>query len=115
MALSRALGSSSEAFEALDLSFIRAHGQAIFAASPVEYISRAHLRGSIFINHRGGIQVGGVEDEGGTPHDGSVCVADSGFWVDHTEPMAVLASVSEEHEWPLGELPEGCEWVVLVQ
>ena len=107
LALLRALDTT---LSALDLDFTRTHAPRILAASPVEYIRRAKLRGSLFSNNHGGEQ-----DEGGVQEDGSVCVADSGFWVDHTEPMAVLGSVREGRGWPLGELPEGCEWLVLVR
>ena len=113
MALSRALGPG---LEALDLSFIRAHAANVLAASPVDYISGAKLRGSLFVAEAGGTDAGGphdkgdvrndgdAQDDGGSQDrgsvqeecdkkDGSVCVADSGFWVDHTEPVAVLASI----------------------
>lgn len=107
MALSRALGPG---LEALDLSFIRTRAQNVLATCPVEYISRTRVRGVLFADHPASAQ-----DEGRVDEDGSVCVADSGFWVDHTEPMGVLAGVRMAREWPFGELSEGCEWLVLVK
>lgn len=117
MALLRAL---SPGLEALDLSFIRTHAQNVLAACPVGYVSSAKLRGAVFtdregVTHGGATQEGRTQDEGMKQEEGTVCVADSGFWVDHTEPVAVLACVREEREWPLGKLPEGCGWLVLVE
>jgi hypothetical protein len=112
MAVLRALGPG---LEALDLSFIRTHAQNVLAACPVEYVSSAKLRGAVFTDREGATQEDRIQDEAMKQEEGTVCVADSGFWVDHTEPVAVLACVREEREWPLGKLPEGCEWLVLVE
>lgn len=85
--------------EEVDLSMAREHAQAVMAASPVTYVKIAKPRGSLF-----------EEDE-----DGAVCCADTAFWVDHAEPLAILAAVKERAQWPFGELPEGCEYLVLVR
>lgn len=74
------------------------HGAGIMAASPVKYVRDAKLKGSIF----------GIDD-------GTVCCADTNFWVDHAEPLAILAEVKNKVTWPFGELPEGCEFLVLVK
>ena len=79
----------------------REHAQAIMAASPVNYVKSAKPKGSLFEKGR---------------EDGVVCCADTAFWVDHAEPLAALAAVKERDvQWPFGELPEGCEYLVLVK
>ena len=56
-------------------------------ASPVRYVKDAKLRGSVF-------------DPGDT--SGLVSCVDTGFFVDHNEPLEALAWVREEMAWPLG-------------
>jgi hypothetical protein len=55
-------------------------------ASPISYVKDAKLRGSVF-----------------DPDDtsGLVSSLDSGFFVDHNEPLEALAWVREEMDWPL--------------
>lgn len=80
---------------------VREHAQAIMAASPVNYVKTAKPKGSLFEEG----------DQGGV-----ICCADTHFWVDHAEPLAALAAVRERGvEWPFGDLPEGCEFLVLVK
>ncbi|KAK6196570.1 Osmotic growth protein [Pestalotiopsis sp. IQ-011] len=101
-AILAALRAWGRGIEDVDLSMTREHAKAVMAASPVNYVKHAKPMGSLF---REG------EDE-----DGAVCCADTAFWVDHAEPLAVLAAVKERRDvqWPFGELPEGCEYLVLV-
>lgn len=78
---------------------VRDHAAGIMSASPVNYVKSAALKGSLF----------GKGDE-------AVCCADTAFWVDHTEPLEALAAVQARGvEWPFGDLPEGCEFLVLVK
>lgn len=78
---------------------VQEHAAGIMAASPVSYVRNAALKGSLF----------GKGDD-------AVCCADTGFWVDHAEPLEALAAVRERGvEWPFGELPDGCEFLVLVK
>ncbi|KAK3059661.1 hypothetical protein LTS18_010329 [Coniosporium uncinatum] len=39
---------------------------------------------------------------------------DTGFWVDHAEVEKVLGEVRRERGWPLGELVEGCEFLLIM-
>lgn len=67
--------------------------------SPIRYVKEAKLRGSLF-----------------NPEDASGLVSsvDTSFWIDHTEPLEVLARTRETIEWPLGELNDGHEfWLIL--
>ena len=67
-------------------------------ASPVEYVRRAAPRGTVFDEEDSSGLVSGV---------------DSGFHVDHTEPLEVLEAVRQEY-WPLGDLPDGYEFLLLL-
>lgn len=68
--------------------------------SPVEYVRNAKLRGSLF-----------------DPKDtsGRVCCVDSGFFVDHGEPLEALAWVRDSMEWPLGDLFDGHEFLLILE
>jgi hypothetical protein len=69
-------------------------------ASPIDYVKDAKLCGTAF-----------------TPGDASGLVSsvDSGFFVDHAEPLEALAWVREDMEWPLGELFDGHELLLILE
>ena len=69
-------------------------------ASPISYVKDAELRGSVF-------------DPGDT--SGLVSSVNSGFFVDHNEPLEALAWVRGEMEWPLGELFDGHEFLLIIE
>jgi hypothetical protein len=68
--------------------------------SPVSYVRDAKLRGKLF-----------------NPDDasGAVSSVDSGFYVDHEEPLEALDRVRESMDWPLGELLDGHGFMLVVQ
>lgn len=68
--------------------------------SPVKYVRDAKLQGKLF-----------------NPEDtsGRICCVDSGFFVDHQEPLQALAFVRDAMEWPLGELFDGHEFLLILQ
>ncbi|KAI9797318.1 MAG: hypothetical protein M1825_006016 [Sarcosagium campestre] len=70
-------------------TFIHDFGEAITKASPIDYIKDAKLRGSLF-------------DPEVT--DGTISCVDTGFFVDHSEPLEALKIVREDTSWPLGDL-----------
>jgi hypothetical protein len=74
--------------------------ESIMKASPVGYIRDAKLRGKLFNS----------EDTSGL-----VSSVDTGFFVDHEEPLEALAWVRESMEWPLGELLDGHEFILVLQ
>ena len=86
--------------ETVRLGFIGKYAQEIMEASPIGYVKDAKLRGSVF-----------------TPNDttGLVSSVDSGFFVDHAEPLEALAWVREDMEWPLGELFNGHEFLLILE
>jgi hypothetical protein len=46
---------------------------------------------------------------------GLVSCVDTGFFVDHNEPLEALAWVREGMDWPLGELLDGHEFLVVFE
>jgi hypothetical protein len=82
------------------LDFIKEHAEEIMKASPIRYVRDAKLRGSLF-----------------DPEDASGLVSsvDTGFWVDHTEPLEALEWVQDTVDWPLGELHDGHEFLLLLE
>ena len=82
----------------MDIGFIQANIRPILNSTPVEYLKTAELRGILF--------------EEAPKNPGTICCLFTSFYVDHTEPSEAL---SRFNEWPLGELPEGHEFLVLVE
>ena len=82
------------------VNFIQQHAEGIMKASPIRYIQDAKLRGSLF-----------------DPEDASglVSCVDTGFWVDHTEPLETLAWARTASDWPLGELHDGHEFLLMLE
>lgn len=84
----------------ISIDFIGENAKLVMSASPIPYIRDAELRGSVFdANDTSGI-VSGVN---------------TNFFVDHEEPSDALQSVQEELEWPLGGLPDGCEYLIIME
>jgi len=82
------------------LEFMKDNAQSIMKASPVGYVRDAKLRGKLFDS----------EDTSGL-----VSSVDTGFFVDHEEPLEALAWVRESMDWPLGELLDGHEFILILQ
>jgi hypothetical protein len=98
MAALRAFG---RGIEDVTLDMMSEHACGIMDASPVEYVKKAQLKGSIF---------------GSGERDGSVSCASTDFFVDHTEPLEALKALKDRGvTWPFGTLPEGCEFLALVE
>jgi hypothetical protein len=77
------------------------------ASCPIEYVRNSTLRGTLFSD------MDNIEDIDGKA---VVSCADTGFWVDHQESEEALKALKAKGvKWPLGELPEGCEFLVLVE
>ena len=68
--------------------------------SPVEYVRTAELRGKLF-------------DPNNT--SGALASVSTNFFVDHAEPLEALNWVRQGMEWPLGELLEGHEFLLLIE
>ncbi len=89
-----------DSLRSVRLDAVRTHAREIMEASPVEYVRNPKLRGCVF-------------DPGDT--SGVVSCADTGFFVDHGEPLEALARARERMEWPLGALPDGHEFLVILE
>ncbi|CAG8136132.1 unnamed protein product [Penicillium nalgiovense] len=85
--------------EKISLDFIGKKGYGIMKSSPVPYIQDATLRGTIF-----------------QPEDtsGLVLGVNTSFFVHHEEPQKVLQVVRENLQWPLGDLPDGHEYLLVM-
>ncbi|KAK0655420.1 hypothetical protein B0T16DRAFT_317604 [Cercophora newfieldiana] len=96
MALSKAC--ADFALPNIPLDFAQVHATTVIASSPIAYVQDAKLRGSLF-------------SEGSS--NGLVSGVDSGFFVDHEEPLAALAWLRERGQWQLGDLPDGHEFLLV--
>ena len=67
-------------------------------SSPIPYVRDAKLCGKLF----------------GDASSGLVAGIDSRFFVDHAEPMQALKEIKQHWDWPLGDLPEGCEYLLVM-
>lgn len=85
--------------ENIDLSFCRENAKIIFEASPVDYIRDTQPHGSLF-------------EKDCT--SGVVSSVNTRFFVDHDEPLAALQIFKDSRKWPLGELLEGHEFLIIV-
>ena len=83
--------------EKVSLDFIKTNTKAILEASPVSYIKDAKLSGNLFDS----------KDPKGS------CV-NTEFFVDHEEPLKVLETIRQSWQWPLGDLPEGHEYLLVL-
>ncbi|KAL2067022.1 hypothetical protein VTL71DRAFT_1446 [Oculimacula yallundae] len=83
----------------INFQYMRAEAKKVMATCPVTYVREAKLRGNLF--------------EDGEA-DGAICCADTQFWVDHQEPdIAHFLLKRNGISWPLGELPEGHEYLLM--
>ena len=82
------------------VGFIRDNAEAIMKVSPITYVNEAALRGSLFHLH---------------DTSGAVSSVYTKFFVDHTEPLEALAWVREGLDWPLGDLLDGHEFLLIIE
>jgi len=87
MAFLRAFG---RGLRELEMETSKEKVQAVMESCPIGYVRDATL----------------LEGE-----DGIVRCADTKFWVDHAEPNAAIEVIEKEGVWPLGELPDGHEYL----
>jgi hypothetical protein len=79
---------------------MKENAKSVMEASPVRYVRDAKLRGKVF----------NPEDDSGL-----VSSVDTGFYVDHEEPLEALTWQQETMGWPLGELLDGHEFILVVE
>ncbi|KAF9252606.1 hypothetical protein DTO027I6_3049 [Penicillium roqueforti] len=85
--------------EKVDLDFIAKNANETMSTSPVPYIRDAERCGIIF---------------DGKDTTGIVSGVNTKFFVDHEEPLKALAVVEKKWDWPLGKLPEGYEYLLIL-
>ncbi|KAI0403465.1 hypothetical protein F4802DRAFT_290549 [Xylaria palmicola] len=100
MALSKAC--TNVALPSISLDFARDHAAGVLAGSPISYVRDAKLRGSLFPQ-----DVAAEEDH--------ISLVDSGFFVDHEEPLSALGWLRDKDLWSLGGLPDGHEFILVFQ
>ncbi|EFW14307.1 hypothetical protein D8B26_007052 [Coccidioides posadasii str. Silveira] len=96
LAAASAFGTS---IERVSLNFIAENAEAIMKVSPISYVREAKLCGSLF------------EPEDPT---GLICGVNTGFFVDHEEPLEALKMVKETWVWPFGDLLDGHEYLLVL-
>ncbi|PGH13075.1 hypothetical protein AJ79_03912 [Helicocarpus griseus UAMH5409] len=94
-----AAGAFASSIEKVSLDYAGENAGEIIKASPIPYIREASLCGSLF-------------DSKDTT--GLVCGVDTRFFVNHKEPLEALKSARETWDWPLGDLPEGHEYLLVM-
>lgn len=83
----------------MDLNFIGKNAKEVMLTSPIPYIRDAKLCGTLF----------DADDTSGI-----ISGVNTNFFVDHTEPLEALAVVEAEWQWPLGKLPDGHEYLLIL-
>ncbi|KFG78567.1 hypothetical protein MANI_002995 [Metarhizium anisopliae] len=83
--------------EKVSLDFISENAAEVVKSSPIPYIRDAELCGSLF-----------------NSAVNMVSGANTHFFVDHKEPLDTLRSVRRERQWPLGELQDGYEYLLIL-
>lgn len=82
------------------LDFLRDNASSVMEQSPIAYVRNAMLRGKLF----------DLDDASGAIS--SVC---TNFFVDHSEPLEALNWIQQVLSWPLGELLDGHEFLLLIE
>ncbi|CZR69351.1 uncharacterized protein PAC_19251 [Phialocephala subalpina] len=97
-----------------DLMYIKEQARKMMESCPVEYVRCAKVRGTLFEEeNRSGERCANGD---GKTEAGIVSCADTGFWVDHGEPEEALRLLEGKGvKWPFGNLPDGCEFLVIVK
>ncbi|KAI0203073.1 hypothetical protein F4808DRAFT_458296 [Astrocystis sublimbata] len=85
--------------EKVSLDFIRQNASTLMKASPIPYVKDAKLCGRLF-------DVNNIDMVSGV---------DTDFFVDHEEPLQALDLIQQQWLWPLGNLPDGHEFLLLLQ
>lgn len=87
----------------VNLEFIRKHASQVLGGSNIDYLYSTKLHGSLFAD----------EDE----DDGTICCVETEFFMEHEEALQALDYLENRRgeRWPLGDLLEGVEFVLLVE
>lgn len=72
------------------------------ASSPIAYVRDAKIRGTLF-------------GDSATDTEELVSSVDTEFYIDHEEPLSALAWICAHGGWPLGDLPDGHEFLLMFE
>ncbi|KAL9611784.1 MAG: hypothetical protein Q9167_003595 [Letrouitia subvulpina] len=97
LAAAKAFGSG---INAAATGFIRDNAEAIMKESPISYVKDAELHGNLF---------------NPTDTTGAISSVDTKFFIDHIGPLKALEWVRQEQGWPLGDLIDGYEFLLIVK
>jgi hypothetical protein len=75
----------------------------VMADSPIAYVKQAKLCGSLF------------QPDGTASDTTLVSGVETNFFVDHEEPLSALKWLQGEDLWPLGDLPDGIEFLLVFE
>jgi len=82
---------------------MKTYASKVIASSPITYVKAAKLCGSLF-------------QPDGTASDTSlVSGVNTDFFVNHEEPLSALQWLQGERKWPLGELTDGIEFLLVFE
>ncbi|PIA82982.1 hypothetical protein CB0940_12199 [Cercospora beticola] len=84
----------------VSMDFIRENAAGIMQRAPIKYVREATLRGNLFA----------TDDS-----SGAISSVYTDFFVDHGEPLEALRWVREGLNWPLGELLDGHEFLLMLE
>lgn len=95
-----------------NLDFIRKHISQVLHGSSIAYLRSTKLHGSLFAASN---TSGEYEDE--DENDGTICCVETEFFMEHEEALQALdyLETHKKIQWPLGDLLEGSEFVLLVE
>ena len=100
MVLGWLLNQGTGGINAIRQDFVRELARPIMNASPIAYVRDAQLAGSLFQ----------ADDTSGL-----ISAVQTNFFVDHVEPLEALGWVQKERDWPLGNLLDGYEFLLILE
>ena len=79
---------------------MRNNAEEIMRSSPVVYVRNSRLRGQLF-----------------DPQDtsGAIASVSANFFIDHSDVLKALRWIRAMHDWPLGDLLEGDEFLLIIE
>ncbi|KAK3373666.1 hypothetical protein B0T24DRAFT_624167 [Lasiosphaeria ovina] len=93
--------STEFAFPHIPLGFMQTCASEVMASSPITYVRDAQLRGSLF--------------QPDSTVSGLVSGVDTNFFVNHEDPLRALTWLQGQDLWPLGNLPDGLEFLLVFE
>lgn len=98
----------------INLEFIKKHASQVLGGSNIDYLYSTKLHGSLFAALN---TTSSGEDADEDEDDGTICCVETEFFMEHEEALQALDYLENcrGERWPLGDLLEGVEFVLLVE